>query len=201
MSRKEKLPPELTAFEAELASLRPDMGRLDMGRLMFLAGQESVERRPRRWMTLAWPTAFTAMTGVAAVLLVLLVSRPQSEVVERIVRVEVPVQVDDPTHATPDEPATETAIASATEDGQPTTHSTNDGYVHGLLASLFFNRSSATDRILPTGRQLSYQELRDHLIDNGIDSWPMQTPARPHRTSQEPITREELMQSLLSENG
>ncbi len=191
----------MTAFEAELSSLRPDPGSLDMGRLMFLAGQESVVRRPHGWTALAWPTAFTAMIGVAAVLLVLLVSRPPPEVVERIVRVEVPVQVEDTTQAMPDDPAAETAVASAAEDGRGMTRSTNGGYVHGFLASLFFNRSPAAKRIPLDGRQLSYQELRDHLIENGIDSWPMQTPARPHRTSNKPITREELMQALLSENG
>ncbi len=201
MSRKEKLPPELTAFEAELASLRPDMGRLDTGRLMFLAGQESVVRCPRRWTALAWPTAFTTMTGVAAVLLVLLVSRPQSEVVERIVQVEVPVQVDDPTHATPDEPATKTAIASAAEDEQPTTRLTNRGPIHGLLAFIIPNRNQTPGIVSLDRRNLSYQEFRDHIVEHGIDSWLLQTPARPHRTSQEPITREEWMQSLLSENG
>ena len=201
MSRKEKLPPELTAFEAELASLRPDMGSLDTGRLMFLAGQESVERRPHGWTALVWPTAFTAMTAMAAVLLVLLVSHPRPEVVERIVRVEVPVQVVDATQATPDDPAAKTAIASAAEDGQPMIRSTSNGYVHRLLASVFFNHSPAAERIPLDGHQLSYQELRDHLIENGIDSWPMQTPARPHRTSNKPMTREELMQELLSENG
>ena len=207
MSGKEKHTPELTAFEAELASLRPHAGgletaRLDVGRLMFLAGQESASRRPRRWTALAWPTAFSVMTGVAAVLLVLLASRPRPEVLERIVRVEVPARtVSAEPVTTPqsvpsprsDEhlPVAETAVASAAEGG----------HVHRLLASLFFNSNQTMGIISPDRHQLSYQELRDHIVEHGIDNWPIQTPVRPHRSANKPMTRQELMEALLNENG
>ncbi len=75
------LPPELRSFEAQLAALLPRTDRLDRERLMYQAGRASlvaeIGRRP--W---AWPAAFSAMTVVAASLLVALVVRPPERVVE-----------------------------------------------------------------------------------------------------------------------
>jgi len=101
---------ELKAFEAALAALVPRGDRLDRDRLMFLAGQASVggilsetaaaEGTPgvspvrgkahgqdarattRRW---AWPAAFSAMTAVAATLLVIVVARPEPQVIVRTI--------------------------------------------------------------------------------------------------------------------
>jgi hypothetical protein len=83
---------DLISLEAELARLRPRKERLDRDRLMYLAGRASVGgkaavRGPRAWH---WPAALAAMTTIAAVLAVMLVSRPAVQVVERIV--EVPVE-------------------------------------------------------------------------------------------------------------
>jgi hypothetical protein len=85
---------DLSEFEAALGALVPRAERLDRERLMFLAGQASVElqnsqpgttRQSRaRW---AWPAACTTMTGIAAALLVALTIRPAPQVVERIVTV------------------------------------------------------------------------------------------------------------------
>ena len=88
-----KLPPELQALEAELALLRPRADRLSREQVLFLAGQASVLGRdpvrrdgPGRW---AWPTAFAAMTVLAASLLAVLLFRPEPAVAERIVYVPI----------------------------------------------------------------------------------------------------------------
>ena len=89
MSAEEKQD-ELKSFEAALAALLPRTDRLDRERLMFLAGQQSVlpsmgtDRRlvgsgagdEGKKRLGAWPTAFAAMSAVAATLLVMLVFRP-----------------------------------------------------------------------------------------------------------------------------
>lgn len=77
-----ELPGELKAFEARLAALSPRDDRLNRERLMFLAGHASAEAAfagpglPSRAREMAWPAAFTAMTAIAATLLVMLVARP-----------------------------------------------------------------------------------------------------------------------------
>jgi hypothetical protein len=71
------LPRESAALEARLAELRPREDRLDRDRLMFLAGQASVDggkaqtSAARRW---AWPASFAGMSAVAAALVVMLLS-------------------------------------------------------------------------------------------------------------------------------
>ena len=209
MSRKEKLPPELTAFEAELASLRPDIGSLDMGRLMYLAGQESATKRPRRWTTLAWPTAFTVMTATAAVLLVMLVIRPQPEVVERIVRVEAPVQQTVPQASPPafpeqlpgvatSAPEVETAIASASDSHYHKTLPTNPNSAFGMLASVFSKRNRLSNKSAFDRRQPSYRELRKQILAKGIESWPVSKSGRTQSKNTDPISRLDWTKALLA---
>jgi hypothetical protein len=81
-----QLSDDLKYFAAELARLRPRDDRLDRERLAFLAGQASVVvDRSRRTKVLglpvengAWPTAFAAMTVIAACLFLALLMRPNS---------------------------------------------------------------------------------------------------------------------------
>src|SRR5271157_3559894 len=83
---------DLSELEAALAALVPRADRLNRDRLMFLAGQASVEakisqsqaigQRSAGW---AWPAAFVTMTGIAASLLVVLAIRPAPQVTERVV--------------------------------------------------------------------------------------------------------------------
>lgn len=92
MSSDEDSLSDLAAFEAALASLAPRADRLNRDRLMFRAGQANVvappiashAAGPPRW---AWPTAFAAMTTVAASLLVALVTRPGPQVVQQVLPV------------------------------------------------------------------------------------------------------------------
>jgi hypothetical protein len=78
-----ELPAKLQSMEARLRKLTPRDDRLDRDRLMFLAGQASVESvssdearvlgspfNPR-----VWPAAFAGMSSVAAALAVMLVLR------------------------------------------------------------------------------------------------------------------------------
>lgn len=80
-----ELPGELKSLEARLTALSPRDDRLDRERLMFLAGQASVEsavsQRDRHVLgsrpnTRPWQAAFAGMTAVAAMLLVMLITRP-----------------------------------------------------------------------------------------------------------------------------
>jgi hypothetical protein len=84
----------LKAVEADLALLRPREDRLDRQRLIFLAGQASVSEAGHRQRTSfqrwAWPASFGAMTAVAGSLLVLLLVRPEPQVIERLVYVPSP---------------------------------------------------------------------------------------------------------------
>ncbi len=85
-----ELPAELKAFEARLAALTPRADRLDRDALLFEAGQASAEVGLRhRW---AWPSAFGAMTTVAAVLLAVVLLRPEPQSVVKYVYVERPAE-------------------------------------------------------------------------------------------------------------
>ncbi len=95
MSEDQRQFDELTPFEAALAGLVPRVEGFDRERLIFLAGRAAALRdcgagvspacriaggtpAPRlRW---AWPAAFSAMTAVAAALLVMLCTRPAATV-------------------------------------------------------------------------------------------------------------------------
>jgi hypothetical protein len=74
-----RLPSELQSFEAALSQLRPNPAAIDRDRLMFLAGQASVQGKAvaEQRSTLPgwfWPASSAVMTGVAAALLFLLVT-------------------------------------------------------------------------------------------------------------------------------
>lgn len=94
MSEERELPAELKAIEAELAALVPRTDGLDRERLIFLAGQASAQRatasRGGRAGGMTWPLATSAMTAVAASLLVVLVMRAEPEITTRVVYRYIP---------------------------------------------------------------------------------------------------------------
>ncbi|QDU60593.1 hypothetical protein Pan216_14400 [Planctomycetes bacterium Pan216] len=92
-----ELDPELHDVEAALAVLRPDAASLDHGLLMYRAGEIAGERSAPTHPSFGWPVAFTAMSSVAAVLLVMLLQGPRTVIETRIVEVEVPVPASTPT--------------------------------------------------------------------------------------------------------
>lgn len=115
MSGQEKLPQELQALEAGLASLRPSSGRLDRERLMFLAGRASAAglgmQRGRLGSVLRQVAAMAAAALVAAGLTHWL-KQPQTQVVERIVYVPVaPAQQQAPRSVAEKAVASEPATA------------------------------------------------------------------------------------------
>ncbi len=93
-----RLPDELEELQRALKSLEPLPGRLDRGRLMYLAGQASAGVSPsvtsatgasQKW-NWAWPASTAAMTLVAATLAVALAVRPQPQIVRETVYVKQP---------------------------------------------------------------------------------------------------------------
>jgi len=77
---------ELRAIEAEWARLSPRTDRLNRDRIMYLAGQASVAGRTEgRFPGWFWPTSCAGMTAVAAVLVAMVLLRPEPQVVERLV--------------------------------------------------------------------------------------------------------------------
>jgi hypothetical protein len=96
---KERIDPDLSAFEAVLLPLAPSPSTVDRDRLMFLAGEASGRRsRHGAWL---WPGTALAATALAGVLGVMLAFRPKPDVVERVVYVALPQQDIPP--QTPDE--------------------------------------------------------------------------------------------------
>lgn len=83
MSNSEE-PRDLKSFEAKLAAFVPRDDRLDRERLIFLAGQASMAKTSAAgWKRHPiWPTAFATMSAVAATLLFLLVTRPDTSSVK-----------------------------------------------------------------------------------------------------------------------
>jgi hypothetical protein len=81
----EQLSNDLQQFAADLSRLLPRDDRLDRERLAFLAGRASVAPSPSKSFkplgipleSRAWPTAFAAMTAIAATLLCILLMRPE----------------------------------------------------------------------------------------------------------------------------
>jgi len=93
MSEKRELPAELKAIEAELAALVPRTDEFDRERLVFLAGQASVQKAGvlggRHASQVAWPMATAAMTAIAASLLAVVMTKSGPETETRVVYREI----------------------------------------------------------------------------------------------------------------
>lgn len=87
---EKRLNDELAAIEAALGSLRPAPSSVRRDRLMFLAGQASVQttprdrRRPAAWL---WPCATSLSLLAAATFGVLWAAGNRSEAIERLANV------------------------------------------------------------------------------------------------------------------
>jgi hypothetical protein len=164
MFGEEELSEELKAFEAELASLRPRADGLDP-RWRFLLAQEarlnenvpagealaagpflcsrcgsalSGRRGKRRW---AWPAAFSAMTTVAAALLLALLARIEPQAV------------------TPGSGENALPVAAPLAEDRADLHSP------------FVMRDSPQRPILFGSDETGYLTLRDQVLRFGVDSW------------------------------
>lgn len=166
----------LESFAASLAALSP-RASLDRDRLMYLAGQASVgrvlvdqaSRRPRRW---AWPVAFSTMTAVAACLLVLLASRPEPKVIERIVRVPINTRPENMADG-------QSAVTKRQTVGEP--------------------RAARPERPPREIRTAKYLELRDRVLALGLDDWTPTNRSSESRAGPPPDNCRELLKRMLRE--
>ncbi len=201
MSEKEKQQPELTAFEAELASLRPNAGglengRLDVGRLMFEAGRAAALKERRRRATFIWPAAFAAMSGAAAVMLLMLVNRPEPRVVERIVRVEVPAK-----STFVEEQPGERLIAEKPDSPLKKGATAADRSEFGFLASLLSGEKRHAGGTVDYSSPAFYRELRERILVDGLDALADSTSGNGSHGGGERISRDELLKELLGKNN
>jgi hypothetical protein len=197
---EEDLPPELKAIEAELASLRPRTDRLDRERLIFLAGQQSVvggqistAKHAGRW---AWPAAFSAMTAVAASLLVALLVRGEPPVEVRIVKVPVEAGGNGevvPSPHTPVPPGEGPRVGPPQENPE---RLPEPGAGSGLFAlvGLDWAQLYDRDRLSP---ETSYPGLRDRVLREGVDSWPAPSPGANVKPASAPVPYRKLLNRVL----
>jgi hypothetical protein len=195
MFGEEKQSEDLKAFEAALAALRPRADGLDP-RCRFLLAQEATlnQNLPasdalaagqficsrcgaassgrgagRRW---AWPAAFSAMTTVAAVLLLALVVRVVSPVAAPGIRESV-------------------AASEAPFVAEPTNASSSPAM-----------RNSSRRASSSTSDETAYLDLRDQVLRFGVESWRSPaSAAAATKSSTEPVLsyREELDRLLRQE--
>jgi hypothetical protein len=197
---EQDLPPELKAIEAELASLRPRTDRLDRERLIFLAGQQSVAgghisatKRARRR---GWPTAFAAMTAVAATLLVMLLLRPEPQVEVRIVK--VPVERRGSGEAAPGANAPKPPGEGPRHGPPPENPKLLPKPVAGsglfALVGLDWSQPYDRDRL---GSEMSYRSLRDRVLRDGVDAWPSPPPGADVKPMPAPLPYRKLLEKAL----
>lgn len=154
---------DLQALEAALAALAPRSAAIDRDRLMYEAGRASVSTVDAsghgRW---AWPTAFSAMSAVAATLFLALMFRPPL-VVERVVQAPVVKQEREGEEATGrggDQVQDRSGLPRAVElaRGGEEANGQGGGEVH---------REEAPGP--------SYLDLRDRVLAMGIETWQPST--------------------------
>jgi hypothetical protein len=146
MSEPEERFQPLTPLEEALASIRPHVAGFDRERLLFLAGQASVQPTPRHgW---AWPAACCTMTAVAAALCVALLIRPEANLGGRA----EPFQMAQPSH-TPVQPVEPPAMADQ-RGAEPSSVG------QGWWLDLFPTRPV-------DGMASPYARLRDELLQPG----------------------------------
>ena len=195
---------DLKTFEAELATLVPRTDRLDRDRLIFLAGEQSAAASNRRatahrgWV---WPAAFSAMTAVAATLAMIVLLRPQPQVVVRLVEVPAePVVAEDPSPSETIEPA-----LSEPEHAEPPNDSPAD--VPGAGGSIFWaliglpwppDRPAAWPN---STRPNPRQELQ--ILAEGRDPWPRPAATATQSTKPQtvPIPRRQMLKQMLDEQA
>jgi hypothetical protein len=194
---------ELSELEAALAALVPRAEGLNRDRLMFLAGQASVESkisqpaaqsdtaRPRRGTGWAWPAALATMTGIAASLAVALAVRPAPQVVERIVERTATAP------EAPREPAADVTDGridlDAAADSPPMADVLPDWLAWGL-----FSRPDVSIK-----HELSYPELRNQVLLHGLEPWKLQASASAAtgRVQEEPVLDREQLNRWLKQEG
>ena len=119
----------------------------------------------RRW---PWPAAFAAMTALAASLLVLVVNRPEPQIIERIVR--VPIAPPQSAVALPNsaEPSRMAVDEGARTIERPEPRAYSESYLHARDQALAFGldswMQSRPDRASGAAPQANYLQLRESLL-------------------------------------
>jgi hypothetical protein len=197
MFDEEQQSEDMKAFEAALAGLRPAADKLDP-RWRFLLAQEAAlnhnlpandvlaasqfvcsrcgaassgRRNRRRW---AWPAAFSAMTTVAAVLLVALV-----------VRVAPQVAPGNGQGISP----TSAASAAVEKQADPT---------------VWFARGNPSQRSpVSGGDETAYLSLRDQVLRFGVESWkpPASVETAATNTAEPVLSYREQLDRLLKQES
>jgi hypothetical protein len=186
----------LGAFEAALASLRPNSDRLDRrwrsllakeaARTAEIASGQDCKTRGHRLVCIhcgsdipssrivghwAWPAAFSAMTAVAAILLTMVVSRSVPQVALRESKREIAAS----------------APVSFERESAPEYEMTTETASPPLLA---FDTE-----------EMPYLKLRAQVLRDGVDSWkspPLKTMAAA-RPAEAPLTYREQLERLLKQ--
>jgi len=144
----------------------PEQGEESCGGAALTLTLSQRETGPeRRW---AWPAAFSAMTAVAATLLVMVVNRPEPRVIERIVRVPI------------DAPSVVAAAPLAERE-------------HSEIES---ERPLPAPRS-PASFGETYLHARNQVLAFGLDSWMQTKPALAAASDGAPATYRKLRDSLL----
>ncbi len=201
MSEQERLPEDLKALEAQLASLVPRTDRLDRERLIFLAGRESAvaeharpARRAGRW---TWPAAFAAMTAVAAALMVMLLVQPDPEVVTRFV--EVPAEPARPDTIVPAPQVKPSFLDSEHVQTQPPV-AKPAGSSFWAAVGLPWLEDHSENRF---GRARPYPRLVQQILAEGLDSWqrPPSAVTPSTQPAVAPVPNRQFLERLLDEHA
>ncbi len=211
-NRNEEQDEELTALEADLAALRPRADGLDRGWRELLAKEAALtsvmlqhdlqgcinpaghrflcihcgSERPtvgsvRRW---SWPAVAAAMTSVAAVLLAVLVTRPEARVALGVAKESRP-PVAAPAQGAVEEQDTATALETrrASED---------------WLAMKNVSRVP----LAGGADNMPYVTLRDQVLAYGVESWKIPVAAVGTSNAMEvPLSYREQLNRLLEQQG
>jgi len=199
--------PELKEIREALGSLVPRTDRLNRERLMFLAGQASVGKpseqlpRTRVWSRWGWPAAFSAMSAVAASLLVTVAVRPEPQVVVRVVERVVPAPVSQAEAKTAQSAPAGDAPGAVQEQDQPSGAGASPG--RESVPSEWFAWAALVGRSDGSSTEPSYPQLREQLLAHGVESWeyPAAPTAAPTSTSDGPMPYRDQWDRILQQQG
>jgi len=178
---------EARVVERALAALMPRASNLGRDRMMFLAGQASVQTSQQssafsRW---AWPMATCVSTAAALMMATLLVTRSAPEADSKHASVENTATPDAPTKANPElpsNPGNDNRAAPDAWSSQP-------------------NRQSQALAAAKLSERPNYLQLRSYVLSFGLDDLPEGNRGESRQAfppqDERPVTQRELLQDLL----